>query len=137
MALDVVIDKIPVRDWKAYYPKDIQYPIMMAFKPCGDESEILNDLLRELNLEGGSNPAVAHMSDPEGIARKIQSLLLHNSDYRPLKKATNPFLPVLGKSPCNPGELYGMAHDCIYEYTRSANGILTLNQKFGVILVAG
>jgi hypothetical protein len=138
LALDTVVDKIPVRDYKAYYPKDIHYPIMMAFKPCGNESAILDEIKKELNLsDATTNPALAHMSNPEGVVHSIQSLFLNFSDYKPMKKSNNPFLPAKGDNGCKPGQFFGNPSNCVYEYIKDSNGLVTTTEKYGVILVAG
>lgn len=111
---------------------------MMAFKPCGNEQAIQDEIRNELNLlDEGENPALAHMSNPDGIVHSIQSLFLNFTDYRPMKKSNNPFLPIKSDSGCKQAEFFGNPNSCVYEYVKDSNGLITTSEKYGVILVAG
>jgi len=111
---------------------------MMAFKPCANEEAISDEIRRELNLlDESKNPSLAHMSNPDGIIHSIQSLFLNFTDYRPMKKSNNPFLPAKADEGCKAGELFGSPNSCVYEYMKDSNGLVTTTEKYGVILVAG
>lgn len=117
---------------KALMPVGYKYINQIMINTNQDRSDLLVDIVRTLNLENAEdNPALNAMDNPELLPARVMDAYRESNHWEPLKRTSSTFMKAI-----HCVDDFWECPSCKYEYSVSANGIITSTAKTGYILIS-